>query len=76
MTVDSIVAEVRRAREELASQFNYDLHAMIQNARERQKRGGRKVVSFPPVRLPQTNAKEVFRAAPTSTTSSTVEVTS
>ena len=65
MAEDTIVAEVRRAREALASQFNYDLRAMIQAARERQRTGGRKVVSFPPSRWPQTNANEVH-ATPTS----------
>jgi hypothetical protein len=58
MAIDTIVAEVRQAREALASQFNYDLHAMIENARERQKTGGRKVVSFPPIRLQQINAQQ------------------
>ena len=58
MAIDTIVAEVRQAREALASQFNYDLHAMIENARERQKTGGRKVVSFPPIRLQQRNAQQ------------------
>ena len=58
MAIDTIVAEVRQAREALASQFNYDLHAMIENARERQKTGGRKVVSFPPIRLQQITAQQ------------------
>ena len=51
---DSIVAEVRRAREALAQRFNYDLRAMIQDARERQAAGGRQVVSFPPKPARQT----------------------
>ncbi len=59
MTVDTIVAEVRQAREALASQFKYDLHAMIQNATERQKTSGRKIVSFPPTRLQQVNAQGI-----------------
>jgi hypothetical protein len=48
MTEDSIVNEVRRARDALAKRFNYDLRAMIEDARQRQAAGGRKVVSFPP----------------------------
>lgn len=48
MASDSIIAEVRQAREELAKRFNYDLRAMIQDARDRQAASGRKVVSFPP----------------------------
>jgi hypothetical protein len=52
MAVDSIITEVRQVRDELAKRFNYDLRAIIQDARERQAAGGRQVVSFPsrPVR--------------------------
>ena len=59
MPIDTIVAEVRQAREALATQFNYDLHAMIQDARERQKTSGRKVVSFPPTRVNEPIAGQV-----------------
>ena len=48
MSADTIVAEVRQAREALAQRFDYDLRAMIEDARERQAAGGRQVVSFPP----------------------------
>jgi len=48
MSTDSIVAEVRQAREALAQRFHYDLRAMIEDARERQAVGRRQVVSFPP----------------------------
>ena len=48
MAFDSIIAEVRQTRDELAKRFNYDLRAIIQDARERQAAGGRKVVAFPP----------------------------
>ena len=48
MIEDSVVAEVRRAREEIAKRFNYDLRAMIEDARKLQTLSGRKVVSFPP----------------------------
>jgi hypothetical protein len=48
MVEDSVVAEVRRAREEIAKRFNYDLRAMIEDARKRQALSGRKVASFPP----------------------------
>jgi len=45
---DPIVEEVRKAREEYARKFNYDLDALCQDLRERQRSEGRKVVSFPP----------------------------
>jgi len=48
MATDTIVAEVRQARDALAKRFDYDLRAMLQDARERQATGGRRVVSFPP----------------------------
>ena len=48
MALDCIIAEVRQARDELAKRFNYDLHAMIQDARERQAASGRRVVTLPP----------------------------
>jgi hypothetical protein len=48
MASDRIIAEVRQAREELAQRFHYDLRAMIQDARERQAAGGRRVVTLPP----------------------------
>jgi hypothetical protein len=48
MTLDTIIAEVRQTRDELAKRFNYDLQAIIQDARERQAAGGRRVVTLPP----------------------------
>ena len=44
---DPIVEEVRKAREEFARQFNYDLHAMCEELRREQTLGGGPVVSFP-----------------------------
>lgn len=51
MTTDSIVSEVRQARDALAQRFNYDLHAIASDARERQAASGRKVVTFPPKKV-------------------------
>lgn len=51
MAADSIVSEVRQARNALAEQYNYDLHAIVCDARERQAASGRKVVAFPPKRI-------------------------
>ncbi len=48
MAVDLIIAEVRQIRDELAKRFNYDLRAIIRDARERQVAGGREVVTLPP----------------------------
>ena len=49
--IDPIVAEVRKAREEFARQFNYDLHAMCEELRREQELSGGPVVSFPPRRV-------------------------
>ena len=48
---DPIVEEVRQYRQEYAAQFNYDLKAICQDLRERQKKSGRKVVSLPAKRV-------------------------
>jgi hypothetical protein len=61
MAIDSIVAEVRRAREAYAKQFNYDVQAMWRDLKERQHKSGRKVVSLRPKRLepvPQGTSEE------------------
>ena len=48
MMKDEIVEEVRKAREENAAKFNYDLKAIMADARKRQKDSGHPVVSFAP----------------------------
>jgi len=54
MWEDEIVEEVRRVREELAARFNYDIKAIVENARKEQGEPRRKMVSFPP-RKPDSN---------------------
>jgi hypothetical protein len=56
MWQDPIVEEVRRYRQEYAAQFNYDLKEICRDLRDRQQKGGRRVVSLPP--------KRVHRGAP------------
>jgi hypothetical protein len=46
MRKDAIVEEVRRSRDERAAKFAYDIHAIAEDARQRERQGGRKVVSF------------------------------
>ena len=45
---DPIVEEIRQYRQQYAARFNHDLKAICRDLRERQKKGGRKVVSLPP----------------------------
>jgi hypothetical protein len=46
MAKDPIIDEIRRHRQEIAERFGYDLRAIIADARKRQKRQGKKVVSL------------------------------
>lgn len=46
MAKDPIIDEVRRNRKEIAEKFDYDLRAIIADARKRQKARGKKVVSL------------------------------
>ena len=46
MWEDPIVAEVHRIREELSGRFNYDIHAMFADMRERQSALGSRLVSL------------------------------
>ncbi len=55
MALESIIAEVRQVRDELANRFNYDLQAIIQDAKVRQATGGRRVVTFAPRPARRTN---------------------
>jgi len=43
---DEIVEQVRKVREENAAKFNYDLKAIVADARKRQADSGHPVVSF------------------------------
>lgn len=47
---DPIVEEVRRARDEHAKQFNYDLDAIVEDLRKREKESAVPTVSLPPKR--------------------------
>lgn len=48
MLKDPIVDEVRRIREEQAAKHGFDVKVIIAEARKRQRKSGRKVVSFIP----------------------------
>lgn len=47
---DEIVDEVRKAREDYARQFNFDLDAICRDLRQKQQAAGRRVVSLLPRR--------------------------
>ena len=46
MSRDPIVDEVRRARESEAAKHRFDVKAILSAAKKRQRRSGRKVVTF------------------------------
>lgn len=46
MWKDPIVEEIRSIRDKNAVKFNYDIHAICEDARKRQNESGHKVVSF------------------------------
>jgi hypothetical protein len=46
MLKDDLVEEVRKARQEQAAKWNFDLKAILADARKRQAQSGHKVVSF------------------------------
>ena len=45
---DEVVREVRRIKEKLAQAFDFDIDLILTDAREKQRRDGRKILS-PPV---------------------------
>jgi hypothetical protein len=48
MSIDPIVAEARKARDEIVKRFNYDLRAIFEDARKREAESGHRIASFPP----------------------------
>lgn len=50
MGLDPIVEEVRKYRQQYAEKFNFDLHAICVDLRQRQKNSRREVIHLPPKR--------------------------
>ncbi len=48
---DEVITEVRRVREELAEEYQYNVQAMMQAFREKEGKDGRKVVRLEPKRV-------------------------
>lgn len=46
MPKDELVEEVRKARQEQAARWNFDVRAILADARNRQAQSGRRVLSF------------------------------
>ena len=56
MHLDTIVEEVRQARDAYAKKFNYDLDAICRDLQEKQRLSDKKVISLPPKHLKKTMA--------------------
>ena len=59
MKVDEIVEETRKAREEYAARFGYDIAAIVADIKEKEKKGEQPLVSRspkPPITVPLTKA--------------------
>ena len=65
MWEDTIVAEVRRAREAYAAQYGYDLRTLYQALKAQEEHEERKKVTFPPKRI-AVEAKAAFSLAASS----------
>jgi hypothetical protein len=48
MLIDEIVEETRKAREEYAARFGYDIAAIVADVKEKEKQGERTVVFHQP----------------------------
>ena len=71
MSRDTIVDEVRKAREEYARKFNYDLDAIFRDIKEQEKKSGRQFVSFTPPKVEPNQALQPSGGAISATSGST-----
>jgi len=55
---DPIVEEVQKLRQAHAAKFNFDLHAICEDLRQKEKACGHPLVSLPPKRLPKATAAD------------------
>ena len=46
MKSDPVIDELHRVKDEIAKEFNYDIHALFESLREEEKTSDRKYVSF------------------------------
>lgn len=47
MWKDPIVEEIHKFREEHAKKFNYNLEAIFKDLKEKERKGGRNIISLP-----------------------------
>ena len=61
MYTDPIIDEIRKYRDQYAARFNYDVKAMLEDIRRRQKESGRKTVTRTPKRMAAAGNSDVDR---------------
>lgn len=63
---DPIVEEIHRHREEHARKFNYDIHAICEDLRQRQWESGHKIMGWDPKRgrMVELKRPKTLRAKP------------
>lgn len=59
MGQDEIIQEVRAIREDLAARHDYDVRALYEEAKRREREGGRKVIQLEPRRIEETTERSV-----------------
>ncbi len=62
--MDDVLLEVRKAREDYARQFGYDLEAIHRDLKEQERASGRRIVSLPPRPPKRLATNEGLRVAP------------
>jgi hypothetical protein len=60
---DPIVEEVRKVRDAYAKQFNYDLDAIFQDLKAKERRSGRRVVPCPSKREKTLDQQDITKPA-------------
>jgi hypothetical protein len=60
MWKDEIVEEVRKARDEYAAKFDYDLDAIYKDIKKQEKKSKRKIVSLPSKKVEQISVEKTF----------------
>jgi hypothetical protein len=60
MWKDEIIEEVRKARDEYAAKFNYDLEAIYEDIKKQEKKSKRKIVSLPSKKVEEISVEEMY----------------
>jgi hypothetical protein len=62
---DPLIQEIRRIKEANAAKYGFNIRAMVEDMRRREKLSGRKVVTIPPRRPPKVALSRSLSSGPT-----------